>query len=342
MSTTPATFNPALDPKAFRAALGAFATGVTVITTQGRNGQPIGLTANSFNSVSLDPPMVLWSLAKKAYSLGDFQQASHWAVHVLAADQEAISNQFARAGEDKFAGVTLDPSEHQVPLLQGCSARFECVATHQYDGGDHIIFVGTVTRFQHQATPPLVFHAGKYALATLKGDAFNTPAATEAEDAQGFRGDMLGYLLGRARRHFLDGMRPHLEPRRLTDYEWRVLTMVLSRQTVTAELIGVLNKDVDLVHIRHTLKNLQHKGWLRTTGPDVEEPISYVFTEKGLMDSVHLLDIAKTNENRLMELMGPVDGALLKSLLRKFIAQTDQGDPTLWDDVPKDVMLAQS
>jgi 3-hydroxy-9,10-secoandrosta-1,3,5(10)-triene-9,17-dione monooxygenase reductase component len=158
--TTPAT--PALDPRAFRAALGSFATGVTVITARAPDGTPVGLTANSFNAVSLDPPMVLWSLAKKALSLPVFSTATHWAVHVLAADQEALSGRFARSGGDKFAGLALANGEGGVPLLAGCAARFQCRTAFQQEGGDHIILVGEVLAFDREERAPLVFHAGGY------------------------------------------------------------------------------------------------------------------------------------------------------------------------------------
>lgn len=160
---TPQPTAAAFDAKAFRAALGSFATGVTVITTRAEDGSPIGLTANSFNSVSLEPPMVLWSLAKKAWSLPAFQAARHWAVHILHAEQEDLSNRFAKAGLDKFADVAMSISPEGVPLLHGCAARFECRAQHQYEGGDHIIFVGDVLRFERDDASPLLFHAGRYA-----------------------------------------------------------------------------------------------------------------------------------------------------------------------------------
>ena len=149
---------PALDPKAFRAALGSFATGVTVITTRAADGSPVGLTANSFNSVSLDPPMVLWSLAKKSHSLAAFSRCSHWAVHVLAADQEELSGRFARSGTDKFSGLEVGSGIGGVPLLAGCAARFQCQSTFQHEGGDHLIFVGEVTAFDRTERAPLVFH----------------------------------------------------------------------------------------------------------------------------------------------------------------------------------------
>jgi len=151
-----------LDPGMFRAALGAFTTGVTIVTTRAKDGRAVGVTANSFNSVSLDPPMVLWSLSKRAYSLTAFTEGEHWAVHVLAADQEALSRRFASPGEDKFAGIDYADSSEGVPLLPCCVARFHCKTTFQYEGGDHVILVGEVTAFDHSDRAPLVFHAGRY------------------------------------------------------------------------------------------------------------------------------------------------------------------------------------
>jgi 3-hydroxy-9,10-secoandrosta-1,3,5(10)-triene-9,17-dione monooxygenase reductase component len=112
------------DQNQFRNALGRFATGVTVVTKFDSVGAPVGVTANSFNSVSLDPPMILWSLAKTSESLPAFADAPHFAAHILSADQESLSNRFAAKGADKFVGISLDPAE--VPLLKGCAARFLC------------------------------------------------------------------------------------------------------------------------------------------------------------------------------------------------------------------------
>ena len=136
----------AFEPAAFRKALGSFATGVTIVTTCA-DGERFGVTANSFNSVSLDPPLVLWSLAKSAASHAAFAAAPGFAVHILAADQQDLSNRFARKGADKFAGLSLESGRAGVPLLAGCAARFECRTTYQYEGGDHIIFVGEVIDF---------------------------------------------------------------------------------------------------------------------------------------------------------------------------------------------------
>ncbi|WP_394730661.1 flavin reductase family protein [Altererythrobacter sp. GH1-8] len=148
--------------RAFRKALGAFATGVTIVTTRDANGEPIGVTASSFNSVSLDPPLVLWSLAKSSLSRQAFSDSGYFAVHVLAEGQEHMADRFARSGEDKFAGLDWDHCERGSPLFNDFAARFECQLVHEYDGGDHVILVGEVNRFDTKDHPPLLYHGGSY------------------------------------------------------------------------------------------------------------------------------------------------------------------------------------
>ena len=160
----------------FRTALGAFATGVTIVTTRDGEGRDVGLTANSFNSVSLDPPMVLWSLARGARSLPAFLDTSHFAVHVLAADQEELSLRFAARGSEKFAGLDLERGVADIPLLRGCSARFQCRTVFRHEAGDHMIFVGEVEAFDHSDLPELLFHRGRYSLAVPKPSAPVPPA----------------------------------------------------------------------------------------------------------------------------------------------------------------------
>lgn len=156
------------EKQGFRSALGRFATGVTIVTTNDRDGQPIGVTANSFNSVSLDPPMVLWSLAKSSYSLESFSTGEHFAVHILSCDQQELSNRFARRGENKFEGLTH--IKKPAPLLEDCTARFICRTAFQYEGGDHIIFVGEVTDYTAGDKPPLLYLEGRYAEARRPAD----------------------------------------------------------------------------------------------------------------------------------------------------------------------------
>lgn len=155
----------ALDKAALRLALGQFATGVTIVTTLASDDMPIGVTANSFNSVSLNPPMVLWSLSASAFSRTAFEAAGHFCVHVLTAAQEALSRKFATQGSDKFRDLHWDRGLGSVPMLKEYVARFQCRKAHQFPVGDHIVFVGEVIDFNRADSRPLVFHGGRYALA---------------------------------------------------------------------------------------------------------------------------------------------------------------------------------
>ena len=159
---------PQFDQLAFREALGRFATGVTVVTTRDAAGRPVGVTANSFNSVSLSPPMVLWSLGRSSACFGAFKACGHFGVHILAADQDQLALRFAQRGVDRFAGIEFTRGTGGVALLDGCAARFECRAAFQYDGGDHVIFLGQVLNFAHWDREPLIFKRGRFALAVNK------------------------------------------------------------------------------------------------------------------------------------------------------------------------------
>ncbi|WOH18944.1 styrene monooxygenase/indole monooxygenase family protein [Paenarthrobacter sp. GOM3] len=152
----------AFDLRDFRGALGQFATGVTVVTTVAADGRKVGMTANSFTSVSMEPPLVLWCPSKRAPSLGDFEDATHFAINILASDQHVLSRQFATPATDKFAGTETTEGIAGVPLLNGAVATFQCRTVSRHDAGDHVIYVGEVEGYNHDGGAPLVFHAGKY------------------------------------------------------------------------------------------------------------------------------------------------------------------------------------
>lgn len=152
-----------MDERDLRRALGAFPTGVAVVTARCTDGRTAGVTINSFASVSLHPPLVLWSLAGRAPSLAVFEAASHFAIHVLAEDQRALAERFCSPAEDKFAGLARSAGLGDAPLLEGVAALFECRRSHIYPGGDHIILIGEVGRYRYTGQPPLVFHGGRYA-----------------------------------------------------------------------------------------------------------------------------------------------------------------------------------
>lgn len=157
-----------IDPKLFRKALGTFTTGVTIITAADTTAGDVGMTVNSFSSVSLAPPMVLWSLGRTSTNVEAFLRAEHFAVHVLATEQDELATRFATKDVDRFAGTTVGRGVAGVPLLDEVVARFECRTAHQYEGGDHVIIVGEVLAFTHWDREPLVFKGGRYAIATDK------------------------------------------------------------------------------------------------------------------------------------------------------------------------------
>lgn len=161
MSAVPIPEDP-LSPKALRSALGRFATGVTIITCVDGDGQRVGLTANSFNALSLDPPLVLWSLRRASPSLPAFEGATHFAVNVLAESQADLSRRFASQVADKFADGSWTAGLGGAPVLAGASAVFECETAARHDGGDHRLFIGRVLRLADLSVAPLVFHSGHY------------------------------------------------------------------------------------------------------------------------------------------------------------------------------------
>jgi 3-hydroxy-9,10-secoandrosta-1,3,5(10)-triene-9,17-dione monooxygenase reductase component len=153
------------DPRAFRNALGAFPTGVCIVTTRRHDGRRAGLTVSSFNAVSLNPAMILWSLTRASPSASTFRDAEYFAVNVLAEEQQELSTHFARSAADKFAAFDACFVEGVggLPLLEGAAARFQCRNSFQNYGGDHIVFIGTVEKHESwEERMPLVFFRGRY------------------------------------------------------------------------------------------------------------------------------------------------------------------------------------
>ena len=151
-----------IDPKALRTALGRFATGVTIVTCRDAAGHLHGLTANSFNTLSLDPAMVLWSLRTVSPSLQAFQQATHFAVNVLAEGQIELSRRFASPTHDRFAEGPWSAGQGGAPVLAGCAAVFECASDSHLTAGDHVLFIGRVEALSETPLAPLLFQAGHY------------------------------------------------------------------------------------------------------------------------------------------------------------------------------------
>jgi len=151
-----------LDPFEFRRALSCFATGVAVVTTLDADGVRVGMTISSFNSVSLEPPLVLWSVAEDSMSYDVFTRADYFAIHVLSSEQELLSSRFAQKGSSKFDGLECRDGVHGVPILPEFAACFECRTEHIYDGGDHKIIVGRVLDFEDHEVDPLIVYRGRF------------------------------------------------------------------------------------------------------------------------------------------------------------------------------------
>ena len=303
----------AFDATEFRRALGSFATGVTVVTTCGVDGEAIGLTANSFNSVSLTPPLVLWSLARSAQSLPAFEASGRFVVHVLAGHQEALSQRFARRGTDKFAGLEFDRGIGDAPLLRGCAARFQCRTAFTYDGGDHVIFVGEVVEFDRSDAPPLVFHGGQYAWAVEKGP-------QPGQLAGSFADDFLGYLLGRGHSQFYRQLKNHMHVAGVEDDEHIVLGALTTRGELSVRGLQSFVTHLLSTDLHRVLAALESRGYITSSRRDGEA--HYALAPAGREFSLRVIAAAKAYESHMIERFGEDDIVALKSLLRKLVTLT--------------------
>jgi 3-hydroxy-9,10-secoandrosta-1,3,5(10)-triene-9,17-dione monooxygenase reductase component len=320
MSNDTGSGTPGFDPGQFRQALGAFTTGVTIVTTRGPDGLDCGLTANSFNSVSVDPPMVLWSLNKAAGSVPAFTGSEYFAVHILATEQEALSNRFASRGEDRFAGLTVSRGPGGIPLLDGCSARFQCRTTYQYEGGDHIIFVGEVLTFDHFAKPPLVFHGGGYKRLQHQP---GTPADSS------FSENWLGFQLGRAFYQLLVPIRRQLHAMGMHDIDFELLALLsVGEDRTLAELhqtLEFVGKDLQAEDLQPWIA----RGLLVTLQQG-EEPLRLHLSEAGRALVVQWLAFAKAAEMTALAEFSYEETQQFKLLLGKLIQHTNAELPEHW------------
>lgn len=312
------------DPREFRNALGQFATGVTVVTTMAEAGHPVGVTASSFNSVSLDPPLILWSLAKSAKSMPAYQTSGGFNVHILASHQDALSNQFARPSDNKFDGVDWTACESGHPVLPEYAALFRCETQYQYEGGDHVIFVGKVVEFETHNYPVLVFHAGNYADAKVKPKEPETMVPDVDIDAGQYTEDFLLYLISRA--HFQSSYptRKACYAIGMSESEYFCLSLLAMSSALTpAEIVTRLehtghHPDEDI------FARLHRKGWV------LEENNSISISAEGRKIFIKLLAQSKALEEQITKHFtnDEIDGT--KAFLKKLITVTGTDIPELW------------
>lgn len=296
------------DSKDFRRALGRFPTGVTVITTRDADGQPIGVTASSFNTLSIEPALVLWSIDKSAWSLDAFTKGKSFAINVLRSDQVDLSNRFARRGDDKFAGLQVKDDAHGCPLLPGVSASFECKTWNVYEGGDHFIIVGEVINYSYEENAgSLVFYNGRYAVPEVH-PAVKAPA--EALESRGLLGDYLLYQLRQTLNVYTSDFYPRLSHFGVSAEEWRVLTLLADGQPMPQEKI--------CRYVSQPLKELVSTGeWLQERGLLTVEGDSFVLTDAGRKLAGNLLDAAIEHEHGMLSMLEPSEQAALKGILKK-------------------------
>lgn len=306
----------AIDSRSFRNALGQFATGVTIVTTIDHTGRQIGLTANSFNAASLDPPMVLWSLSRRSANLRVFSTCDYFSVNVLAEDQKALSERFASKHENRFLEVDWEVGIGGIPLLRGCAARFQCRNAYAYEGGDHVIFVGEVVDFDRYDRTALVFHKGNYAVTLpLPEESVSTDAATKG----GFSDDFLFALLRRAFAHISRAFQAQITVAGLTQAEWRVLATLSDRSLTVGELAEILvMKSSELASVVDRLCNV---GMVRIARREAGIDAELNCTAQGTAHIIELLAAAKAYESDALVGFSQEERQTLKGFLRRLIQQ---------------------
>lgn len=315
-----------MDTRAFRNALGQFATGVTIVTARGACGEDVGATVSSFNSVSLDPPMVLWSLDKRAYSRAAFESSTHFAVHVLTLEQRELAERFARRGVDKFAALQCRTGLGQAPLLPECAACFECVTRHQYDGGDHVIFVGEVERFEHLPGAPLLFHGGAFAQ-TRRLVREAPPAAIVDETTGRFGSDFICYLLTRAHFQVYGPLAQEFERAGVTETEYFVLSMLCIAERLPYSALASMLEHTGHAPTRDDIATLMTKGFVALDGA-IDPLIS--ISEAGRRAYVLLLALDGRIAHGALSGFAPQEIAEFADYLKRVIANTSSGSPDVW------------
>jgi len=293
------------DSSAFRKALGAFATGVTVVTARGPDGRDVGVTANSFNSVSLDPPMVLWSLNRTSASLPAFIEGAGFAVHILAASQQALSDRFASRIEDRFAGLKFERGVGGAPLLADCAAQFQCRLAFRYDGGDHEILVGEVVALTHSAIPPLVYHGGRYGAVT------GLIGRVSAEEHRRGGGELM-HLISRAYHQLFTAEREEFTRRGLTEDAYLVLRLLGTQDRQTFESLAQTAATAGRILSELTTAMLLDRGEIERQQNNL-----FVLTARGRQTMLELAAVRLAMEHDKTETFDRSEVDLLKSLLRR-------------------------
>ncbi|MDC0039830.1 flavin reductase [Paracoccaceae bacterium] len=304
--------------KDFRAALSSFATGVTIITARDLKDEPIGMTASSFNSVSMEPPLVLWSIAKSALSAPSFTNAEFFAVHVLASDQTEISNKFAIKGEDKFSNINWSQDSNGVPIIDGVSSRFDCKTYAIHEGGDHWIILGEVIEIENNSKRGLVFSEGSYS--TTSAIRPNNQIPNELDTGSNLIDELLIYQLARASRQVENLFHKTVDEEELTIPEWRILASLYGNASRSlSELCARTFVDpgviIDIL-TRMSIDNL-------CTLSDTKSEMIITGTNDGMKRVANLFDAAQNQENAILTDLNEIERVALIKQLKSIIRTTN-------------------
>jgi len=307
--------DPSVGLEGFRRSLGEFGTGVTVITTN-VDGENFGITSNSFSSVSLEPPLILWSIRRASQSFPAFETCSHFAVNVLASDQMGLSQHFAKSGHKKFEGVSWTPGNSNVPVLADVAASFECRRTKVYDGGDHVILLGCVEYYCRYDRQPLLFAKGRYAVAADHPETRVLSTADDSHSPLGLDEQMLSLLMVRA----YSVIAARLEQGRksvglgLSLMQARLLKAAHTHsQSTLEELLPELFLDFNAS--RHVLESVSELGLLVLNADG-----RVVLTRDGEERILAIIEHTRANEQLLLQTISKQDLAVVQRALSRVIA----------------------
>lgn len=303
------------DSRSFRRALGNFATGIIVVTAQDEYGNKVGMTANSFTSVSLDPPMLLWCIDKRANSHTVFSKAKYFAVNILAADQIQISNNFARPKEDRFDGIHYVEGIGRSLLIKDVAAQFECELLEEIDAGDHIILLGKVLSFNDFGRAPLLYHQGAYS-AILPHPSLRKKMdeiqSVSASDINKKLSTNIYYLLLQAIRAYENDYYPKQLASGLRSSEARIL-LVLAANLAKNKAQMVKEAAIPMREIDQALEILLRKNLLEIKNDEVS------LTEKGQEQALSLFDLAEAHQAEVLSRYKAEEIELFKKMLKDML-----------------------
>ncbi len=302
-----------------RDALSSFATGVTIVTTSNDENEPVGMTASSFNSVSMDPPLVLWSIGKTTLSAPIFTQAKHFSVHILKANQIELSNAFSKSGTNKFSAADYTMSSKNVPHLQEVLTRFDCKTWNVYEGGDHWVILGEVENIFKEGGDGLVFSSGSYASANpiAPPEQFSpTPAGSEEQIES-----LLIYNLSRAYKQMGNSFHSAVNSCGLSVAEWRILASL--HGGVTRHFSDLVARTfVDPAGLNDMLIAMSNEGLCSLSAGNNEKQVRG--TAKGDARVEHLFKLGAKQEVEALGKAGEPGLAELNKLLKQVVSNTNK------------------